>query len=102
MTPKEGSRFDGLFGAVKSAKTTTNESVAPPDGRESNLDVQTPKHSDVQTSKSKDPNYQRTTIYIPKPMHRKLKAIAAEEEKEISAIVEDLVQQWLNSKKNQV
>jgi hypothetical protein len=58
------------------------------------------KRLDIQTSKSKDPTYQRTTIYLPKAMHRRLKAAAATEDKEMSAIVEELVEQWLDSKQD--
>lgn len=91
---KEGSRFDNLFGAARSGKAA---------GASEHPDIQTSnaiEHPDVQTSKSKDPNYQRTTIYLPKAMHRRLKAAAVNEEKEMSAIVEELVEQWLNSRRD--
>lgn len=73
-------------------------------------DVQMSEHSDAQESprpdpqgstterkgsKSKDPTYQRTTIYLPKSLHRRLKAAAIAEEREISAVVESLVSDWL-------
>ena len=91
-TKKEGSRFDNLFGAARSSKAAdTTESS---DTQTSN----TTEHLDIQTSKSKDPTYQRTTIYLPKTMHRRLKAAAANEDKEMSAIVEELLEQWLESK----
>ncbi len=57
-------------------------------------------HSSIQTSKkakSANPDYMRTTIYLPKKMHKKLKAIAIEEEKEMSSIVEELISAWLIS-----
>ena len=57
-------------------------------------------HSNIQTSKiakSANPDYTRTTIYLPKKMHKKLKAIAIEEEKEMSSIVEELISAWLIS-----
>ena len=91
-TKKEGSRFDNLFGAARSGKAAETPE---------RLDTQTSdtsKHLDIQTSKSKDPNYQRTTIYLPKAMHKRLKAAAAHEEKEMSTIVEELLEQWLNSR----
>ncbi len=55
-------------------------------------------HPNIQTSKAKstNPDYTRTTIYLPKKMHKKLKAIALEEEKEMSSIVEELISAWLN------
>ena len=86
-----------------------------------NLGISTSKHSDIQTSKaankssqnvstserldvqtskkakSTNPDYTRTTIYLPKKMHKKLKAIALEEEKEMSGIVEELISAWLIS-----
>ena len=60
----------------------------------------TSKRSDVQMSKAKsaNPDYVRTTIYIPKKMHKKLKAIAVEEEREMSEIMEELLDNWLKTK----
>lgn len=62
-------------------------------------DIQKSKHSNIQTSKAKsaNPDYVRTTVYLPKKMHKKLKAIAIEEEKEMSSIVEELISAWLIS-----
>lgn len=91
-TKKEGSRFDNLFGAARSGKAA--DATESSDTQTSN----TTEHLDIQTSKSKDPAYQRTTIYLPKVMHRRLKAAAANEDKEMSAIVEELLEQWLDSK----
>ena len=92
MTQKE-SRFDGLFGAAKAAKSTdeTVENIK-------HSDVQAFKHSDVSLSKSKDPDYQRTTVYLPKALHRKLRAAAIADDREMSDVIEELVQQWLESK----
>ncbi|MBW4472607.1 MAG: ribbon-helix-helix domain-containing protein [Stenomitos rutilans HA7619-LM2] len=91
-TKKEGSRFDNLFGAVRSGQAA--ETSERSDTQTSN----TTEHLDIQTSKSKDPNYQRTTIYLPKAMHRRLKAAAATEGKEMSAIMEELLELWLDSR----
>ena len=58
-------------------------------------------HLDAQTSKkakSANPDYNRTTMYLPKKMHKQLKAIALDEEKEMSSIVEELIDSWLNSR----
>ena len=93
-TKKEGSRFDNLFGAARSGKAA--DATESSDTQTSN----TTEHLDIQTSKSKDPTYQRTTIYLPKAMHRRLKAAAANEDKEMSAIVEELLEQWLNSRQD--
>lgn len=37
---------------------------------------------------------QRTTFYLPKSLHRRLKIADLEEDREISAIVEELVEGW--------
>ena len=109
MSEKEN-RFDGLMGAVrkKNVQTSKNPDVRAAQTSSTSSDVQasensntsTSKHSDIQTSKiakSANPNYMRTTVYLPKKMHKKLKAIALEEEKEMSSIVEELIEAWLNS-----
>jgi hypothetical protein len=88
MSSKKTSRFDGLFGAARSAKS------------EPSAQSEEPKHLDIQTSKSKDPNYQRTTLYLPKPLHRKFKFAAIEDEREMSEIMEELITQWLESREN--
>ncbi len=66
----------------------------------SNTKTPTSKRSDVQMSKAKsaNPDYVRTTIYIPKKMHKKLKAIAVEDEREMSEIMEELLDNWLKTK----
>ena len=64
-------------------------------------DISTSKRTDAQTSKkakSADPDYTRTTVYLPKKMHKKLKAIALDEEREMSSIVEELIDNWLSSR----
>lgn len=73
-------------------------------------DIQTVKRSDAQTSsqpniqpskkaKSANPDYTRTTVYLPKKMHKQLKAIALDEEREMSSIVEELIDTWLSNRK---
>jgi len=67
----------------------------------SKLDISASKHLNLQTSKkakSSNPDYTRTTMYLPKKMHKQLKAIALDEEKEMSSIVEELIDTWLNSR----
>ncbi len=66
---------------------------------QSSQNVSTRQHPNIQTSKAKstNPDYMRTTIYLPKKMHKKLKAISVEEEKEMSSIVEELISAWLSS-----
>ena len=113
MTKEKDNRFDGLMGAVRgktNAQTSKRSDVETSNhsdvqksksksGKASkNLDISTSKHPNIQTSKAKstNPDYTRTTIYLPKKMHKKLKAIAIEEEKEMSSIVEELISAWLN------
>jgi hypothetical protein len=45
--------------------------------------------------KSKDPNFVRATVYLPKQMHRDLKSAAAQSGEEISELVEKSVAQYL-------
>jgi hypothetical protein len=74
------SRFDDLFGAARpEAQTSPDKKIA----------------------KGQNPDYTRTTIYLPKSIHRQLKAAALEEEREMSEIVTELVRQWLEKEKYQ-
>jgi len=45
--------------------------------------------------KSKDPNFVRATVYLPKQMHRDLKSAAAQSGEAISELVEKSVAQYL-------
>jgi hypothetical protein len=49
----------------------------------------------VALSKSKDPNFVRTTVYLPKLLHRQLKSAAAQSDQEMSELVEKSVTQYL-------
>ena len=82
---KDSSRFDDLFGAVK--------------GR---AEEQSKQPEEKKKAKGSDPDYIRTTVYLPKQLHRRLKAAALDEEREMSEIVEDLVSQWLESRSSDV
>jgi hypothetical protein len=82
---ESGSRFDNLFKAVKPEQPTPSVTPSEPVG-------------DRTLSKGKDPGYQRTTVYLPKALHRKLKAAALEDEREMSDIIEGLIEQWLTSR----
>ena len=76
------SRFDELFNVTK------KEPLAEP-----------PKSAKI--SKSKDPNYIRTTVYLPKELHRLLKSVALEDDLEMSAIVEASIFEYLKSRKSE-
>lgn len=79
-------RFDALIGAVRQQQVES-----------STEDVQESKHSDISTSKSKDANYQRTTVYLPKDLHRQFKMAALAQDLEMSAVVEELIRDWLQN-----
>lgn len=49
----------------------------------------------IALSKSKDPNFVRTTVYLPKQLHRQLKSAAAKSGREMSELVEKSVLQYL-------
>lgn len=83
---KEESRFDALFGAVRQPQTDPESQPAIEDSSAAEP-----------IAKGKDPNYQRTTIYLPKVLHRKFKAAAVGADREMSDIVEELIEQWLKS-----
>lgn len=89
----------------KNSNTSTCEqldiqtSTTSEDNSDSNISAS--KHTDAQTSKkakSANPDYTRTTVYLPKKMHKLLKAIALDEEREMSSIVEELIETWLSKK----
>jgi len=85
------SRFDQLIGSVGKNKEpeapAVDASVTP-----------SPPHISPNKAKGKDPNYQRTTFYIPKDIHREFKMAALEDDLEMSDIVETLISQWLRER----
>ncbi|NEQ47817.1 MAG: CopG family transcriptional regulator [Leptolyngbya sp. SIOISBB] len=85
------SRFDQLMGSVGKKQATDLPEVQEP--------VSPPKPlGSSSKAKGKDPNYQRTTFYIPKDIHRAFKMAALEDNLEMSDIVEDLISQWLGER----
>ncbi|MBW4561556.1 MAG: CopG family transcriptional regulator [Mojavia pulchra JT2-VF2] len=81
---KKTSRFDDLIDAARSRQH--RDKPQPTEDKPASL------------SKSTDPDYTRTTIYLPKQLHRQLKAAAASQERQMSDIMTELVEQWLLSK----
>jgi hypothetical protein len=71
-------RFDGLFSAAKS----------------SDLQLQA-DDKEAKKSKSTDPEFTQTTLYLRKRLHKRLKAAAADEERDMSEIVGELIENWL-------
>ncbi|BAY09274.1 CopG family transcriptional regulator [Calothrix sp. NIES-2098] len=80
---KKTSRFDDLIDAARSRQQRDN--------------IQPTENKPSSHSKSTNPEYTRTTIYLPKHLHRKLKAVAASQERQMSDIMTELVEQWLLS-----
>ncbi|HAX78338.1 MAG TPA: CopG family transcriptional regulator, partial [Cyanobacteria bacterium UBA11372] len=74
---KDGSQFDDLFGAVKGDA----EDVSQP--------------TEKKQAKGNNPDYVRSTFYLSKQIHRQLKKAAIDEEREMSEIIEELVDRWL-------
>jgi hypothetical protein len=91
---KDGSRFDDFISAARAQPQTPTPETPPEELTAPTTDPPSKK------SKSSDPDYMRTTVYLPKKLHRRLKSAAADEEKEISEIVEELVANWLASRTN--
>ena len=85
MSSKSGdkSRFEDLFSAARDKQDITSNDVPI---------------NPTRLSKSKDPNYVRTTLYFPKKLHQQLKTAAIRDERDMSGIVEELIANWLNSK----
>ena len=47
-----------------------------------------------------DPNYLQTTVYLPKDLHKAVKVAMAEDNVELSGIVERLLAEWLKSRRS--
>lgn len=88
MTKKSGSRFDDLFGAARSNRP--EQEVKTSDEKAS---------IEKSKSKSTDPGYIRTTVYLPKQLHKKLKSAAADEEREMSDIAAEAIAQYLEERR---
>lgn len=89
MNKKSGSRFDDLFGAARSGSLEQVSSVTPTEKTRAQKPL----------SKSTDPDYIRTTIYLPKQLHKQLKAAAADEEREMSEIAEEAIARYLEERR---
>ena len=86
VNKKKSGRFDELIDAARSRQQRDKQQSS--DGDKS-----------TSITKSTDPNYTRTTIYLPKDLHRRLKATAASKERQMSDIMIELVEQWLKNNK---
>lgn len=78
------SKFAGLAGALNQKRQGKDEGGAPV----------------KKLAKSKDKeNYVQTTAYIAKSVHKDLQVALAEENKEYSQLVEDLLSGWMKERK---
>lgn len=84
MNKKKTSRFDDLIDAARSRHQ--RDKLQPVDDKPTS------------STKSTSPDYTRTTIYLPKQLHRQLKAAAASQDRQMSEIVTELIEQWLLTK----
>ena len=80
---KKSGRFDELIDAARS--------------RQNRDELQVDSGQSSRKTKSTNPDYVRTTFYLPKPVHRKLKAVAVSQERQMSDIVAELLEQWLSN-----
>ncbi|MDJ0677798.1 MAG: CopG family transcriptional regulator [Calothrix sp. MO_167.B42] len=80
---KKSGRFDELIDAARS--------------RQNRDELQVDSEKSSRKTKSTDPNYVRTTFYLPKSVHRRLKAVAVSQERQMSDIVTELLEQWLSN-----
>jgi hypothetical protein len=87
------SRFDQLLGSV--GKRKPDETGDSPKGVDPEPATSA---SSKAKAKGKNPDYQRTTLYLPKDLHREFKLAALEESQEMSDIVEQLISNWLRSR----
>ncbi|BAZ08024.1 CopG family transcriptional regulator [Calothrix sp. NIES-3974] len=78
------SRFNDLITAARSRKLRDELLESP--------------EQNTSKTKSTDPNYIRTTIYLPKSLHRQFKVTAALEERQMSDIVTELIEAWLKTR----
>lgn len=88
MNKKKTSRFDDLIDAARSRQQ--RDKLQPVDDKPSS------------SSKSTNPDYTRTTIYLPKQLHRQLKAAAASQDRQMSDIVTELIEQWFLNQSDSV
>lgn len=84
------------------SKSTSQLDVQMPDTRIP--DVQTSKHLDVEAdvrAKSQREDYKRTTIYLSKILHKRLKAAALDrDDMDMSDIAEIAILEWLDKRLN--
>jgi hypothetical protein len=81
----KGSRFQGMFEEVEAI------SRAEPM-------VDAAVKTDKRTTKSTDPSYTRFNFYLPKDLHKQVKTLAAQDEREMSDIVVEAINQYMEKR----
>lgn len=87
------SSFDALIHAAQAGKAAQDKTKAKAQAKPS----ESAPPAVNKKAKSADPDYVRTTIYLPKTLHKKLKGAAIDRDQEMSEIVEQLVFEWLEN-----
>jgi hypothetical protein len=82
---KKASRFDDLIDVARSRSERDKAEVI--------------QEKATRITKSTDPQFTRTTIYLPKHLHRQLKIVSASLDKQMSDVVIELIEDWLKSRK---
>jgi post-segregation antitoxin (ccd killing protein) len=54
-----------------------------------------PKHLGRKRAKHSNPEYVQMTVYVPRELRNRVKARLAEQELELSGLVEDMLSEWL-------
>lgn len=85
MSKKKANRFDELIDAARSRQKRDR----PQESTEEKVTFK---------SKSTDPDYVRTTVYLPKKLHRSLKLAAAADDRQMSDIITELLEKWFDKK----
>lgn len=90
-------RFDKLMGSVGKAKqpeqaADNKDSISDPLPSAETISVES-------KAKSSSKDYQRTTVYLPRELHKRFKVAALNEGKEMSEVVTELIETWLGNHK---
>jgi hypothetical protein len=91
-----------LFGSREENSMTNKKDGSQSDDFEALQGPDIPQPTEKKQAKSNNPHYVMTTVYLSKQLHRQLKAAALDEEREMSEIVEELVDRWLKSRHSDV
>ncbi|MDQ3755978.1 MAG: hypothetical protein M3371_14755 [Acidobacteriota bacterium] len=82
------SKFDGFIKAARGAAEPKRK-AARPAGKSS------PAAAERRRAKRDDPDYKQSLAYVPRDLHRRVMSKLAEEEREFSDLIEQLLARWL-------